>query len=55
MSKSIRTTIILDEILHTKIRKIQAKRIEMTKKPASFSATVNLLLAKQLGVRTNGS
>ena len=50
MSKSIRTTIILDKVLHSKIRKIQAKHIERTKKSISFSATINQLLAAQLDV-----
>ncbi len=50
MSKSVRTTIMLNEILHSKIREIQAKQIRMSKKSISFSATINLILAKQLGV-----
>ena len=51
MSKTVRTTIMLDETLHTIIRDIQAKCIKNTKKSVSFSATVNLILAKQLGVK----
>ncbi len=51
MSKSVRTTILLDEILHSKLREIQARSIKRTEKSISFSSTVNLILAKQLGVK----
>ena len=51
MSKSVRTTIMLNEILHSKIREIQSKQMLVSKKSISFSATVNLILAKQLGVK----
>ncbi len=53
MSKSIRTTIMLNEILHSKIREIQAKHIKRTKKSISFSSTINQILAAQLDVEVS--
>ena len=50
MGKPIRITIILDEILHSKIREIQAKHIKTSKKSISFSSTINQILAAQLDV-----
>lgn len=43
-----RVTIVIDDDLYEKLRKIQAKRIQETGKNAPFSRIINETLAKRI-------
>ncbi len=43
-----RVTVMIDDDIHDKLRKIQAKKIMQTRNAISFSNIVNEVLTKQL-------